>query len=681
MNLESSIRECKGVGEKTQALFANLGVYSVSDMLLHFPRDYVQYPPIAEQGMFEVDSLCAIRGKVVGKPYVHKGRISVTSCNVFDGYFRYRMTWFRMPYLAKQLKEGEEFVFFGKVQGKQGQFVMEQPRMFSCKDYVTMQENMQPVYGLTGGLKNQIVCKAISDILAHGIVPKEILPEEILKKMQLPTQSEAYAQIHFPTNKEQYENARRKIAFEELFLFVLGLKYQKNHLASVPNNYPVKDYAIEEAVRAALSYDLTAGQTQTISEIKRDLSGAHSMQRMVQGDVGSGKTIVAFLTMLFLAQNGYQAAMMAPTEVLAKQHFAALSDLVSRLGLSVPVVLLTGSTKGAQRKAVYDLLAREAPVLAVGTHALFQEKVSYGCLGLVITDEQHRFGVRQREAFSEKGKVPHVLVMSATPIPRTLGMILYGDLDVSIMEGAPAKRLPIKNCVVGPDYRMTAYRMIYKEVTDGHQAYVICSLVSASEEIKAQDTETYTETLRATLPEGVTIACLHGQMKADEKNRIMEAFHDGKIQVLVSTTVIEVGVDVPNATVILIEDAQRFGLAQLHQLRGRVGRSDLQSYCILMNTSDQPKAAERLEVLNHSNDGFFIAEEDLRLRGPGDYFGVRQSGDMVFRVADIYRDKDLLVKAASFVEEILAEDPELTAPAHAVLKQRVTHLLDAQSFA
>ncbi len=383
--------------------------------------------------------------------------------------------------------------------------------------------------------------------------------------------------------------------------------------------------------------------------------------------------------MIAFAENGYQSAIMAPTEVLATQHYESLCQLIKKNKLDYDVVLLTGSVKAADKKRIRERLMEDRPVLAVGTHALIQDKVEFARLGLVITDEQHRFGVNQRDVFSDKGNHPHVLVMSATPIPRTLSIILYGDLDVSVMEGLPSKRLPIKNCVVKDKMHPACYKKILEQLNMGHQAYIICPLVEGSEDINAKDVISYTEELRTIFPKRITISALHGKMKAAEKQQIMDDFAANKIKILVSTTVIEVGIDVGNATIIMIENAERFGLAQLHQLRGRVGRSDKQSYCILMNGSDSDDATKRLEILNSSNDGFYIAEEDLRLRGPGEYFGLRQSGDISFKVGDIYADQEMLRSAEADAEDILRADPDLSTPANYKLSQRVRAYMKERS--
>ena len=426
-----------------------------------------------------------------------------------------------------------------------------------------------------------------------------------------------------------------------------------------------------EQIIEELPYRLTGAQTNTWHEIERDLAGKALMSRLVQGDVGSGKTIIAFLAMILAGENGFQSALMVPTEVLARQHYESFKKLTEEHQLSIKAVLLTGSNTAKEKREIYDEIRRGEVSAVIGTHALIQEAVEYKSLGLVITDEQHRFGVKQREALAAKGDPPNVLVMSATPIPRTLAIILYGDLDISVIDELPAKRLPIKNCVVDISYRPKAYSFIERQVKEGRQAYVICPMVEESEGLDAENVIDYTKKLRSALSGEIRIEYLHGKMKAKEKNRIMEEFARGEIQVLVSTTVVEVGVNVPNATVMMVENAERFGLAQLHQLRGRVGRGEHQSYCIFVQGTSDEGTMKRLDILNHSNDGFYIASQDLKLRGPGDIFGMRQSGDLEFKLADIFTDAPLLKSVSEEVNQLLDQDPELSRPEHQELKQKL----------
>ena len=502
------------------------------------------------------------------------------------------------------------------------------------------------------------------------------MPSYIRKKHQLAEINYAVEHIHFPEDQSQLLFARKRLVFDEFFFFLTGVRKLNERKADRTSSYVMKPSDQVKTFLNRLPYKLTQAQMRTWSEILTDLSGGLIMNRLIQGDVGSGKTIVAFLALLTAAYNGFQAALMAPTEVLARQHYESLSQMLSKQGMEIRTVLITGSMNAKEKREAYEKIRSHQADLIIGTHALIQEKVEYDNLALVITDEQHRFGVGQRELFSDKGKDPHILVMSATPIPRTLAIILYGDLDISVIDQLPQGRQPIKNCVVNPQWRPKAYDFIRKQVEEGRQAYVICPMVEPSELLEAENVLDYTKKLRKELPSSITVEYLHGQMKGKEKNAVMERFASGDVQVLVSTTVIEVGVNVPNATVMMIENAERFGLAQLHQLRGRVGRGDFQSYCIMVNCSGEEGVSKRLDILNHSNDGFYIASQDLKLRGPGDIFGMRQSGDLEFKLADIFTDAPLLKSVSEEVNQLLDQDPELSRPEHQELKQKLDSYIE-----
>lgn len=547
---------------------------------------------------------------------------------------------------------------------------MEQPKIYTIAQYQELSDSLQPVYALTKGLTNNLVRKMEKQALESICLLDDFLPEELRETHDFCEYGQAVRQMHFPDSEYALKNARNRLAYQDFFEFILMMQMSKEQRVTAKNQFTFEENGMIEQIISKLPYPLTGAQKRTIDCIHNEMRGDYVMQRLIQGDVGSGKTIVAFLAMIDAASNGYQSAIMAPTEVLARQHYENFTQMCRDYDLDFPVILLTGSMTAKQKRDAYERMLLYPNALIVGTHALIQERAVYENLALVITDEQHRFGVRQRETLGKKGEKPHILVMSATPIPRTLAIILYGDLDISVIDEVPAKRLPIKNCVVGTEFRPKAYEFIENQVKDGHQAYVICPLVEESENTEAENVTDYTKLLKAELPD-VRIACLHGKMKPAEKNRIMEEFLNHDTDVLVSTTVIEVGVNVPNATVMLIEDAQRFGLAQLHQLRGRVGRSDLQSYCIMMNTSESKESKKRLDILNRSNDGFYIAREDLKLRGQGDFFGVRQSGEMEFAVGDIFADAGLLQEAAEDVKELLDQDPELTLEEHQKLKHHM----------
>ncbi len=679
MNLESPITEVKGIGAKTEKLMNKIGVYTVGDILLHYPRDYVRFKEPLGAGEITQEGIYAVIGKITSAPVLKRtNRMEIVQAKVRDTAGSVELIWFRMPYVRSQLKPQETYVFYGKVKQKGRQFSMEQPQIYTTEQYQQKMQTLQPVYARTDGLSNQMITKTILQALEEISLSYEYLPEEIRKKEGLCEYNFAIRQIHFPENMESLTIARKRLVFDEFFLFILNMQMQKEKKITIPNDFPIENETVIPYILSHLPYSLTKAQKKCFDEILADMKKGTAMQRLVQGDVGSGKTIVAFLCMALMGENGHQSALMAPTEVLARQHYETFMGMCERFSLDRKVILLTGSLTAKEKRKAYEDMQMYQDAMIIGTQALIQEKAIYQNLGLVITDEQHRFGVRQREKLAEKGLHPHVLVMSATPIPRTLAIIIYGDMDISVIDEVPAKRLPNKNCVVGTSYRKTAYEFIRKEVQKGHQAYVICPLVEESEELEAENVADYTKKLEAYYAGELTIGCLNGKMKPAEKNKVMDAFAANEIQVLVSTTVVEVGVNVPNATVMMIENAERFGLAQLHQLRGRVGRGDAQSYCIMVDNAQSKESKKRLDILNRSNDGFFIAGEDLKLRGPGDFFGIRQSGDMAFQIADIYQDADVLKRAADAVKELLLKDSMLEKEEHQKLAAFVESTMKEQ---
>ena len=669
--MAQSLRTLKGVGEKTEKLFQKVGIYDTDDLLHYYPRNYDEYETPVDIAELKEGTVQAVSAAVCSGVYVNsvRGR-QIISVNIADQSGKFPVVWFNLPYLKKTLRKGSWFVFRGRIVRKQGKLEMEHPEIFTPSAYEEILHNLQPIYGLTAGLSNKTVVKMVTQLLEDLPMQSEYLPEELRERYGLADVNYALKTIHFPKNKEELLVSRKRLVFDEFLLFILSVRRMKEKAEETPNCFPVKETWLTEEVIERLPYSLTNAQLNAWHEIERDLAGRTMMSRLVQGDVGSGKTILAFLAMFLVADNGYQAALMAPTEVLARQHYEGFLKLMEEQGLSFPTILLTGSDTAKEKRIAYERIASGEAAIIIGTHALIQEKVEYANLALVITDEQHRFGVKQREALTTRGNPPNVLVMSATPIPRTLAIILYGDLDISVIDELPAKRLPIKNCVVNTSYRPKAYSFIEKQVREGRQAYVICPMVEESEEMEAENVLDYTQKLKENLPSDIRIEYLHGKMKPKEKNRVMESFAAGEIQVLVSTTVVEVGVNVPNATVMMVENAERFGLAQLHQLRGRVGRGEYQSYCIFIQ-GNQDQISKRLEILNKSNDGFYIAGEDLKLRGPGDLFGIRQSGDMEFRIGDIYNDSTILKEASEAAEEILSLDPELDLEQHRFLRERM----------
>ena len=672
MNETARISTLKGIGEKTEKIFQKAGIYTVGDLIRYFPRGYDVYEEPVPISELEEGKTMTVTGSVYGRIQVGGSpKMQITTVYLKDITGTLKVIWFRMPFLRNTLAKAGVITLRGRVIRKREGLVMEHPEVFCpASKYDLKQDTLQPVYPLVTGLTNHAVMKAVRQVLEDCDVGEGILPKDIAREYQLSDYRQAIYGIHFPKDKEEFYHARKRLVFEEFMLFILSLRMLKESEERVLNPYCFREQPQIEKFLNSLPFELTNAQKTVWREIKNDMEDIHVMSRLVQGDVGSGKTIVALLAMMYTGLNGYQAAMMAPTEVLARQHFENINHMLQEYEIPLKVGLLTGSMTARQKRAVYEEVESGEIQLVIGTHALIQEKVIYKNLALVVTDEQHRFGVKQRETLANKGVSPHILVMSATPIPRTLAIILYGDLDISVINELPKNRLPIKNCVVD-----TGYRFIKNQIAEGRQCYVICPMVEESETLEVENVTDYTENLQEILGVNIKVQCLHGKMKQSQKDEIMEAFSKNEIQVLVSTTVIEVGIDVPNSTVMLIENAERFGLAQLHQLRGRVGRGKYQSYCIFMSASKSKETKERLDILNKSNDGFFIASEDLRLRGPGDLFGIRQSGILDFKLGDVFQDSQVLQQASKAANLILEEDPQLEKEKYQSLKQQVQKII------
>ncbi|MCH4278819.1 ATP-dependent DNA helicase RecG [Mediterraneibacter sp. NSJ-151] len=677
MNETARISTLKGIGEKTEKIFQKAGIYTIGDLIRYFPRGYDVYEEPVPISELEEGKTMTVTGSIYGRIQVGGSpKMQITTVYLKDISGTLKVIWFRMPFLRNTLAKAGTITLRGRVIRKKEGLVMEHPEVFCpASKYDLKQDTLQPIYPLVTGLTNHAVMKAVRQVLEECDVGEGILPKDMVREYQLSDYRRAIYGIHFPKDKEEFYHARKRLVFEEFMLFILSLRMLKESEERVLNPYCFRKQPQIEKFLNSLPFELTDAQKTVWREIKNDMAGIHVMSRLVQGDVGSGKTIVALLAMMYAGLNGYQAAMMAPTEVLARQHFENINHMLQEYEISLKVGLLTGSMTARQKRMVYEAVEAGEIQLVIGTHALIQEKVIYKNLALVVTDEQHRFGVKQRESLANKGVSPHILVMSATPIPRTLAIIVYGDLDISVINELPKNRLPIKNCVVDTGYRNTAYRFIKNQIAQGRQCYVICPMVEESETLEVENVTDYTENLQEIMGVNIKVQCLHGKMKQSQKDEIMEAFSKNEIQVLVSTTVIEVGIDVPNSTVMLIENAERFGLAQLHQLRGRVGRGKYQSYCIFMSASKSKETKERLDILNKSNDGFFIASEDLRLRGPGDLFGIRQSGILDFKLGDVFQDSQVLQQASEVANLILEEDPQLEKEKYESLKQQVQKII------
>ena len=674
IDLFSPVTALKGVGPARARQLEKLGIFTLYDLIAFFPRGYEDRTKRVVIAALEPDVPACFEAMVISQPttaYVRRG-MELTRVRVADETGQLTLSWFNQSYRKNQLVYGESYIFYGAVRADHpGQ--MANPSFESADSAGQVTGRLVPIYPLTAGISQSMLCKAVEQSLAACVdeLP-DILPEDVRLAYQLCHTRFAYENIHFPTDDEALSAARRRLAFEELFLLALGLKLLRERRTFVAGKQCKKVDLLP--FFTSLPFSLTGAQRRAIGDIARDLTGQRPMNRLVQGDVGSGKTMVAAAAIYMAAKNGLQCALMAPTEILAEQHYRSLAPLLEPLG--IPCALLTASTKARERRALNERLRSGELSLVIGTHALLSPDVQYQNLGLVVTDEQHRFGVDQRAALSAKGDAPHLLVMSATPIPRTLALMIYGDLDVSILNELPPGRQKIDTFAVPSSYHERIYAFLRKLVAEGRQAYIVCPMVSENDELpdERKAVTAYAEMLQKEVFPDLRIAPIHGKMKPKEKDAVMRAFAAHEIDVLVSTTVIEVGVDVPNAALMLIENAECFGLSQLHQLRGRVGRGRHKSYCVLVSDNKGEENKQRLKVMSSTSDGFAIAEEDLKLRGPGDFFGSRQHGLPSLRVADLSCDLSLLHETQSAAEQLLAADPALKN--HPLLKARVELLFE-----
>lgn len=667
MKESDSLTYLKGVGEKRAALFRRLGIENVGDLLRFFPRDYTDFTAPAPISELSPEETAVFSGVVIKKlhPYISR-TVSIFKVVVSDNTDNVLITFFNSKYSFDRLIEGREYVFTGKIKGTILAKECPSPVFIDASE----KNQLTPKYHLTEGLSAKVVVNCVENALKL-CETEDLLPENIRERYELMEYKKALGAVHFPSDFDELEKGRRRLAFEELLTLQLGLKMMKQKSR---RNTPVvmREQDMSDFF-GRLSFTPTGAQMRSIKECISDMKSGFPMNRLLQGDVGSGKTLVAAALCYFAARNGYQSALMAPTEILAKQHADTLSGLLEPLGISV--VLLTGSTP---KKQAYAALSEGSAMVAVGTHAIIQGAVSFNALGLVITDEQHRFGVEQRTILSGKGNMPHTLVMSATPIPRTLALVIYGDLEVSTLDEMPKGRIPIRTYGVTSDFRPRIYRFIRKYIENGFQAYIVCPRIEEDETGGKEAAAEYYERLKNGEFSDINIGLLHGKMKQTEKDSVMAGFKSGEIKLLVSTTVIEVGVDVPNAVIMVIENAEQFGLSQLHQLRGRVGRGTEQSHCILITDSKSDYTKARVDTMIETCDGFRIAEEDLRLRGPGSFFGARQHGLPELRIADMSSDISLLQETTALSEEILKSDPKLTSQENSGLRSLVKKLFEAQ---
>ncbi|TCK98325.1 ATP-dependent DNA helicase RecG [Natranaerovirga hydrolytica] len=675
MDTTQSISGLKGIGEKTEKLFNRLEIYTIEDLLHYYPRSYETYSQVTKIKDIKIDAMNAVEGTICFPiEQMVKGKFKILKIRIKDDTGYLYLLWFNQLYIKNNLKIGETKVFRGKAEYKYGQMQITTPEIFDQETYNKKTKTLQPIYALTKG----IMQKNLSKIIRQGLIKthnqlKDCLPNAIRNQYGFAEYNYAITQIHYPKDMEALKEAKRRLVFDEFFIFQLSLLRLKKVQDRQATQFDLKDHSIIKDIIKNLPFQLTQAQKSVLEEIKNDLMGETVMNRLLQGDVGSGKTIIAALMLALVAKNNYQGSIMAPTEVLAKQHFETMKALLEPHHINVG--LLVGSMTAKEKKNMYQAIKDHTIDIVIGTHAIIQDKVVFNQLALVITDEQHRFGVKQRESLSQKGTKPHMLVMSATPIPRTLALMLYGDLDISIIDELPPNRQVIKTYAVDTSYRKRVYDFIKKQIKDGRQAYVICPMVEESDQLEVESVLEYTKKLKKEFDQSINIEYLHGKMKPKEKNIIMENFANNTIQVLVSTTVVEVGVNVPNATIIAIENADRFGLAQLHQLRGRVGRGQYQSYCILLTQSKSNKTKERLDVLSNTNDGFIISEYDLKVRGQGDLFGIKQHGDMEFKIANVFEDIELLKIANKLAKDIMKNDPQLTNEEHYYINERLKNYI------
>ena len=671
MLLSDNIINIKNIGEERSKKLQKLGINTINDLIEYFPRDYDDRSNIIKIKDIQLNEVNTIKGKVICRPETTKIKnLSITKIKITDGDKFLDIVWFNQPYLKNTIKYKSEYIFTGKVIQKYGKNKMESP------DYEIIDERellsngrIVPIYASTYKFPQKLFRSLINETI-NNIKEQitEFLPDEILKKHNLCSRKFAIENIHFPKDNDSFFLARRRLVFEELFLLQSKLLQIKGILENKECNIIIKDININPILNI-LPFNLTEAQNNVLKDIINDLKQNKAMNRLIQGDVGSGKTVIAQILSFISVNNGYQVAVMAPTDVLASQHFEGFKNIFDKL--NIKCVFLSGNQKAKEKKENYTLIQSGEAKIIIGTHAIIQDKVIFKNLGVVITDEQHRFGVKQREILSKKGKNPHTLVMTATPIPRTLALILYGDLDISIIDKLPPGRQKIETIYVNSTYYNRLYDFIKKNANEKRQSYIICPMIDENEKLELKSVLSYTEQLKNEIFKNYSVECIHGKMKNVEKQNIMNKFYNGEINILISTTVIEVGINVPNATIMIIENAERFGISQLHQLRGRVGRGSEKSYCILVSDSKNNQSKQRLNTMVKYSDGFILSEKDLEIRGTGDFFGTRQHGIPDMKIANLYKDIEILKEVQKSSIKLFKDDPMLIKENNKLLKEKI----------
>ena len=676
-----TLRDIKGIGEKIEKYLNKLGIYIPSDLLYFFPRDYEEFREPKRIIDLKVGEIETIRVKIISKPNIFRKRnLNITYVLVTDGERKIRVNWFNIPFISNSLIVGKILIMRGKVIVSNNGLTLNQPRIYEEDKYKEIKNTLSPIYKLTKGISNETIKK----ILKYVILEKndfifDYIPSEIRNKRELAELDFAIEHMHFPKDLNDCMVARKRLVYDELFIFSLALtKFKNEEKKKKSGNLQNGNIDLIKKIIENLPFELTKGQNDVVFKVIKNMQDGKIINSLLQGDVGSGKTIVSFLISIYVVSCGYQVAIMAPTEILANQHFEKLKKIINDNSLNINIAFLSGSLKVKMRREILKDLRDGKINIIIGTHALFSKDVIFKNLNFIVTDEQHRFGVMQRSELESKSDILNVLVMSATPIPRTLAMLLYADMDILIIKDKPINRLEIKNKIVKDSDREKVYKFIDGEIKMGHQAYVVCPSIESSDECgnfaNFQNVVDYEKKLKEffkKINRNIRIGILHGKMSSELKEKTINDFSNGQIDILISTTVIEVGIDCKNATVMVVEDAGRFGLSQLHQLRGRVGRGEFQSYAIFIDTTNTDKSIERLEVLKNSNDGFFISEADLKLRGPGDIFGVKQSGSIEFNIANIYNDMNILKMAFADAKRVLNNEISLKPSEKSAIKLKL----------